>query len=179
MKLNPARETMAKFVPPYLFSTARIDRDLVADFFMLFARTEYALKSVKLIIPQRNDRFSPDWDKFARSVGNELMASRDAQIREAVRYLEEAPPQKQVYKGGHFEWKDRKCIDGEVAVFVIRSIVTVRNNLFHGGKEIVGLMAERDQRLIQHALVVLAFSMTLNDEVRTAFCDIGPESEVA
>jgi hypothetical protein len=50
----------------------------------------------------------------------------------------------------------------------------VRNNLFHGGKELRWLMAERDRRLIESSLVVLAHCITLNKNVHDAFLEMPP-----
>src|SRR5205823_15094594 len=120
-----------------------------------------------------------DWDGFANSLGPAVTSPTDPRILEAVKYLQEKPPQKQVLRNGRLGWKDRECTDPSDTKFVVRSITTVRNNLFHGGKEVVGLMAERDRQLLQHSLLVLAYCLTLNADVLAAFGELGPESAVA
>jgi hypothetical protein len=180
MQSASLRDLLAQFIPLHLFSTSRLDRELVADFFMLFARAEYALKCAKFIDKrERGHGFDVDWDKFARKLGDQVTNPRHPQILEAVRYLQEKPPGRQIYKHDRFEWVPRECTNRDDPVFVIRSVTTVRNNLFHGGKEIVGIMAERDRELLEHSLLALAYWVTLNDKVRDAFCELGPEAAVA
>jgi hypothetical protein len=179
MQGNSIRDYLGQLVPFHLFSPNRLDRELVADFFMLFARAEYALKKAGFIKPRGDEGFDVDWDRFARSLATVLTSPDDPQITEAVRYMQERAPQKQVFRGGRLSWKNRVCPDATDPVFVVRSITTVRNNLFHGGKEIVGLMAERDRQLLQHSLLVLAYCLTVNAEVLDAFGELGPETAVA
>jgi hypothetical protein len=162
-----------------LFSPARLDRDLVADFFMLFARAEFALKRAGFASPQGREGVGVDWDRFARSLGPAVTSPTDQRILEAVEYLQENPPQKQVFRNGRLEWKNRECTDPSDAVFVVRSVTAVRNNLFHGGKEVVGLMAERDRQLLEHSLLMLAYCLTLHLDVFNAFGELGPEAAVA
>jgi hypothetical protein len=172
---------MNTFVPAYLFSPGRLDRELVADFFMLFARAEFALKDAEFVrgVGRKKDEPSVDWDRFARELGSKITSPEDPRIQEAVRFLQEKPPQKQVYRDRQLKWEPRSCTNLTDPVFVIRSITTVRNNLFHGGKEIVGLMAERDRQLLQSSLVVLAYCMCLNESVARALNELPPESAVA
>jgi hypothetical protein len=174
-----ARDLMNTLVPAYLFSPARLDRDLVSDFFMLFARAEFALKRSGFLLAGNSNGVIVKWDEFAESLGNKLTNPEDPRIRESVRFLQEKPPKKQVYNNSHLQWKERKCTSLTDPTFVMRSITTVRNNLFHGGKEIVGLMAERDRQLVQSSLIVLAYCITLNDCVANAFSELGPEGAVA
>jgi len=55
-----------------IFSSPRIDRDLVTDFFMEFARAEYALKRAGYVGPDVHCAPQIKWDDFARSVGEKL-----------------------------------------------------------------------------------------------------------
>jgi len=63
--------------------------------------------------------------------------------------------------------------------FLVRSITTVRNNLFHGGKEIEGPLAERDRHLIQNSLLLLVQAIRLEPSVRRAFGELPPEDDFA
>jgi hypothetical protein len=169
-----------RLIPGYMFSPARLDRDLVANFFMLFARAEFALKKAGFARARRNGQIDVDWDGFARTLGDAVTQPNDGRVYEAVKYLQDQPPQKQVLRrDGNLSWEPRPCKNPTDPVFVIRSITTARNNLFHGGKEIVGLLAERDRQLLQHCLLVLEYCLTLNNEVLSAFSDLGPERAIA
>jgi hypothetical protein len=146
---------------------------------MLFARAEFALKRAGFILRGNRGEVFVDWDSFARSLSPALESPADQGVLNALRYLEEKPPQKQILRNGRLHWEDRAYTDAAVPVFIVRSITTVRNNLFHGGKEIVGPMAERDRQLLQHSLLVLAHCLTLNSAVLDAFGELGPEVAVA
>lgn len=173
------RDRLHELIPNQLFSPTRFDRDLVADFFMLFARAEFALKRAAFASQGSADRINVEWDRFAKSLGRAVVEPTDPRLVEAVKYLQENPPRKQIFKNGRLEWKDRKPDAPDDPVFLIRSITTVRNNLFHGGKEIVGLMAERDRQLLQNSLLLLAHCLKLNPAVLEAFGELGPEVAVA
>jgi hypothetical protein len=179
MSALSARDRLQEFVPVHLFSAGRLDRDLVSDFFMLFARAEFALKNAGFATRRRDDSVAADWNKFAQSLGRAFMHPSDPTLVNAVEYLQTKPPKKQVLKDGHIEWKDRERGNLDDSAFLVRSITTVRNNLFHGGKEIVGLMVERDRQLIQHSLLLLAYAITLNPAVHSAFSEVGYEGAVA
>ena len=58
-------------------------------------------------------------------------------------------------------------------------ITTVRNNLFHGGKKVTGMFAERDYRLVQSSLVILAHAIGLGTNVQHAFEELPPEQDTA
>ncbi len=173
------RDHLSGLAPMHLFSADRLDRELVADFFMFFARAEFALKRANFIHHGRGDGVDVDWSRFARSLGDQATRPGNTRILEAVRYLQDKPPKKQVYTDGHLQWKNRQCANPDDPEFIVRSVTTVRNNLFHGGKEAVGLMAERDRELLEHSLLALAYWVTLNEQVREAFRELGPDAAVA
>lgn len=162
-----------------LFSAPRIDKDLLTDFFMIFARTEYALKEAKYF----KARSGPPeilWDEFARNIGASLLASDEPAVQKAVKYLTENPPGKQVVKNGVLKFERRTSNRAENdPVFLIRSITTVRNNLFHGGKEIEGHLAERDPRLLVSCLNLLSYAISLDPDVLHFFEELPREIEVA
>ena len=70
MQDTSVRDRLCEPIPCHLFSPRRIDKDLVADFLMVFARAEFALKRAKFVSERNNGRFDIDWDGFARSIGS-------------------------------------------------------------------------------------------------------------
>jgi hypothetical protein len=130
-----------------LYSSPRIDRELVTDFFMTFTRTEYALKRAGYVEAGWSGEPRIKWDDFARSIGDTLLNSCSPAVAGAISYLSSNPPQKQVVRHGGLAWEPRTSDNLRDPVFLMRSITTVRNNLFHGGKEVRGMLAERDHRL--------------------------------
>jgi hypothetical protein len=162
-----------------LFSSPRINRELVTDFFMTFARTEYALKRAGYVEAGRSDEPRIKWDDFARSIGDTLLNSCSPAVAEAISYLSSNPPQKQVVRHRGLGWEPRTSDNPRDPVFLMRSITTVRNNLFHGGKEVTGRLAERDHGLVQSSLVILAHAIGLDTNVQHAFEELPPEQDPA
>jgi hypothetical protein len=161
-----------------LFFSPQIDRDLLTDFFMTFARAEYALKRSGYLGEQRMPKIQ--WDKFAAKIGDRLLASNEPAIQQAIRYLTENPPAKQVVRNRTLIWEPRKSdMRKPDPVFLILSVTTVRNNLFHGGKKIHEPLAERDFRLILSCLNLLSFALTLERDVLRIFQELPPVSDVA
>jgi hypothetical protein len=160
-------------------SPRRIDRELILAFFMVFTRTEYALKRQHGFVRERRDS-SIDilWEEFAGSIASRVWRTDDQVVREALDYLSSNPPKKQILRGGALAWESSSPAKPGDAVFLLRSIKTVRNNLFHGGKEIQ-LMAERDRTLVESSLVALAHCVTLNRDVHDAFLEMPPEDVAA
>lgn len=157
-----------------LFSSPRIDRELLADFFMIFARAEYALKEAGFV---RSDKGKPviRWDEFAEKIGRSLLDSSEPAVTKAIKYLAENPPARQVVKDGSLTWQPRTSGDPRDPVFLIRSVTTVRNNLFHGGKRIAGVLAERDLLLLVSCLNILSYAISLNQEVLQVFEELPAE----
>lgn len=162
-----------------MFSPPRIDRNLVTDFFMTFARAEFALKRAGYVAPGKHREPKIKWEDFARSIGDKLLQSRDLAVCKAIGYLAANPPRRQVVDDHGLTWEPRVSDDPKDPVFLIRSITCVRNNLFHGGKEIQGLLPERDLDLIRNSLTLLAYAVTLAPSVVYAFEELPPEHDAA
>jgi len=127
--------------------------DLLLDFFVKFARFEYALKRARYL--EKKPYASPDWQRFADDLRG-IPAKNQKAILDCAAYLQTEPPKKQVVADGALRWEERKPSDSQIQS-VIESVKTVRNNLFHGGKFPEGPIAEpaRNQRLLNECLAVL------------------------
>lgn len=154
-----------------LFSGSQIDRDLLIDFFMTFARAEYALKKAGYLGEQRSPKIQ--WNRFAAEIGDRLLASNEPAVQQAIKYIVENPPAKQVVKDRSLTWEERKFDNRQPdTLFLIRSITTVRNNLFHGGKRVNVGLAERDFRLLLSCLNLLSYALTLEKNVLRFFQEL-------
>jgi hypothetical protein len=162
-----------------VFAPRRFDRDLVTEFFMRFARMEFALKAAGFARAGRNDSIHVEWDEFADSIEQGLTGVAAPEIIAAREYLLVKPPRKQVIEDGVIQWRARGRDGESEARFLIRCITTVRNNLFHGGKEVVGEPVERNARLLATSLLVLGWALTLSPRVADKFDRLGPEEPVA
>lgn len=146
--------------------------ELVADFFIVFARFEYALKRSGYLKSQ-NAKAEPDWERFAREHASGF-GPEDSDVRRAVKYLQANPPKKQwvedgkvIFSGDHL-YGEGKDNDLEELLDIVKG---VRNNLFHEGKFPSGQVREpgRNTRLLKDALCVLEHVLELNKEVKRFF----------
>jgi hypothetical protein len=150
-----------------VFLRQGVDRNLVLAFLMAFARAEHALKDAGFA-DAGNGAIYICWDRFAREMGQKALSSQDASTQEAIDYVMKNPPNKQAL--GPKRWKKRKqqpCQDP--AEFLIQSVRVVRNNLFHGGKEMASYLVERDSTLIQSCLLILRHLVNGHESVKKAF----------
>ena len=115
----------------------------ITDFILWYSRYEYALKNSGYQRKGVKD-LEPDWSAFINYLNSSKLPIPKP-LEEALSYLKEKPVEKQlsdkvwrpVIRDSDWEW-------------LIRSLTTVRNNLFHGGKqgESKLLDKERDRILI-------------------------------
>ena len=126
---------------------------LRCEFFRTFTRFEYALKASGFH-PQ--NRAAADWHSFAESphVRRVLDDPVDAGLKEAIAYILDHPPNKQVIENGALTWSDRPPDAASQSGRVLGFVCRVRNNLFHGAKE-DGFDIERTERLLRHSLAIL------------------------
>lgn len=154
-----------------------VDRDLLLDFFLSFARFEYALKNTGLYVHHRPSQglpiqAEPDWDRFAVSLRTAFDPRRTTELSHAFDYLTLSPPNKQVILNGAPAWetptRDPSVSDIE---FVLRMVRCVRNNLFHGGKHTndVHESPERTIELLRSSVGILRECLDLAPTQRQAF----------
>lgn len=156
MANNASTDLVASTVKPF---QPDIEGDLVRDFFVFFARFEYALKREGML--KGNDKQAEaDWDCYAKRARHLFEPNTSTSIKASVDYLLAHPPEKQVVLSGELR---RAALSKDVsesnASYILRLVRTVRNNLFHGGKfpypggEIAD--TSRDRILLLHALTIL------------------------
>jgi hypothetical protein len=101
--------------------------------FKLFAQYEYALKVMGFVKATKTGAAEPDWDRFAKEVGRDLLNMDEPSIVKAREYLLSEPPKRQVFSNGKVIWADVDNKDKSVNA-LFGHIRRVRNNLYHGGK---------------------------------------------
>ncbi len=138
------------------------------DFFYIFSRLEYTLKKANYL-KLSDRRANPDWDKFIRESDDpELFNQLSADVH--VKYLIDNPPKRQIVANGKLDWKKgEKPVDSLAKL--IRAVIRVRNNLFHGGKSPTPPIdgTERDEMLLRGALVVLRALLDAHPNINDAF----------
>ena len=71
-----------------LFAFLSVERRLVTEFFVVFARFEYALKRARFVQRDTADQVQADWDKFANAIESSFDPTTSQDLLEAVKYRE-------------------------------------------------------------------------------------------
>ena len=155
-----------------------LNRELLLEFFLSFARFEYALKATGFFVRHPENALSPpkaepDWPSFAASLRNTFDPRKNAAIETAWSYLSESPPNRQVIVNGALAWETPlRGTDSEVE-YVLRVVRSVRNNLFHGGKHSIEVheTTERTETLLRSCLAVLNECLALSPTQQVAYLE--------
>ena len=145
--------------------------DVVKEFFLVFARFEYALKTAGFVTGDENT-VKADWETFARSISNSFGKNKDDNLREACYYILTHAPRKQVLADDHLAWKYAPPdIHLPEEAKILLTISRIRENLLHGGTFTHGYYEEvgDDERLLRSSLVVLERCLYLNSELGHQF----------
>lgn len=139
---------------------------LAVKMFQTFSRFEYALKAAGL----HTARAEPDWRRFAGTVVELFDQPNSEQLAEAIEFLIQHPPKKQVILNGRLDWSDIPPTANSHADRVLQYVRRVRNNLFHGGKFNGHWFApDRSEPLLRHSLTVLDACLEASENVRRAY----------
>lgn len=138
--------------------------DLVFDFFIIFSRFECALKTSGYL-KNKKGWAEPDWDKFEKYLPSNHKNPDDKKVKDAIKYIIENPPKKQMNKDSKLYWENRK--DSSLSKLIRR----VRNNLFHGGKFYGDYNKEdsRNRKLLENCIIILDYWLSLNESVKDNF----------
>lgn len=129
------------------------DRDIILEFLLYFSRFEYAMKCCDEYWYTKDNVWSPNWKKLQEQISEDFIKEHK---REVIQTLINDPPRKMTEKN--------KFESPPVSYWIIHSIKTVRNNLFHGGKySNDALDSDRNMSLIKESLVVLKFIIESNE----------------
>jgi hypothetical protein len=147
-------------MPTSIIDKLNIPRDLILEFFVTFARFEYALKRAGYLHGNEQNT-SADWDRFAKelAVAGEVDL---APVFQAAEYLESTPPMKQIKNGSSLGWARLNPMNSRIERLLF-DLRIVRNNMFHGGKFPNGPVEDpaRDEELIRSCLAVLCSLLEL------------------
>ena len=123
--------------------------DLFTDFILWFSRWEYALKCFPHFSRSNRGFLEPAWSNL-----EELLASVpvNAPLAGALDYFRATPPMRQITIDS---WEPINHLPDWP--FLVLSLKTVRNNLFHGGKHHSGPVLDplRDRELLEHCMTVM------------------------
>lgn len=117
-----------------LASMAQDQDKAIASFFKLFSQFEYCLKITGFFTTGRSNEAKPDWTEFAKTLKHQIVDSTDPAVQEAVKYVLENPPKKQIIQGKVLDWCEAEPNTDSKNDLILIYVRRVRNNLFHGGK---------------------------------------------
>jgi hypothetical protein len=121
------------------------------EFFVVFARCEYALKRGGFARAGNGQNAEADWNALAHKLGSRFFDS----IRSKIPTIVSSPPQRQILEDGALAWRPQPSPQN--AEELLLAIRRLRNNLFHGGKFSFAQIDEpaRNDTLLREALTVL------------------------
>ena len=168
------------------------DHERAVVFFLFFARFEYALKEAGFVEKRRNRasehcaphggdarvRQSKDakvnWTKYAAHCSALLANNKQSRFQRAVKYLRKNPPKKQIVSGDRLDMTDDAFAGTWDMDRVLTLVRRIRNNLFHGGKRLVGHPEEavsRDTELLNAGLAVVEACLDADAHLNSAFLE--------
>ncbi|ELW2863453.1 hypothetical protein [Klebsiella quasipneumoniae] len=107
--------------------------ELAFEFFYWFSRFEFCLKENKFLESENEgSKAKPGWDKFVNKFSPQYTQSNNAK-----RFVSLKPLQQKVGKNSSVVWDDINLANDNELQQVVRTLKTIRNNLFHGGKHSV------------------------------------------
>ncbi len=156
----------------FLNSLNEENKTLLIEFFILFSRFEYALKTSITFAEGNEKKVGANWSKFVSSISNAFISESNSDLKSAVEYIMLNPPNIQVFVDGNIKWRSREFLNNEPEINKLcQHIKDIRNNLFHGGKfnSINNQEISRDTLLLKSSMLVLNNWVQINDNVRDKF----------
>jgi hypothetical protein len=160
----------------------------------LFSAFECALKQKGFVIqPNLNspkakkayqlNKFAaqPDWDTFSKKYYNRFNPNESQKLKDAWNYFVNDPPRKQILNNNTLDWSEPNAYTNQEKklTWLINSVKTVRNNLFHGGKYLHVKVEEptRNSELLRHSIVILNSCLSLSKDVASRVSEILNEED--
>lgn len=150
------------------FESLRMPPELACEFFALFSRFEFALKTAAdgRFRRKRTELAEPAWRTFAEVAGKRIPVVPDSELDRAINYLNENPPEVQLASG---VWTERPLHGDTPLARAIDAAGRTRNNLFHGGKYGLDSPDGRDEQLVRASITVLVASLGADLDVQWLF----------
>ena len=138
--------------------------ELICEFLAVFSRVEYSLKETIIYASGDSNVVNASWDTFANDIDEIFLSVDNLKLKQAIKYLLENPPKKQVLENGELLFKESEIDNNQKKTQqVLLMVRRVRNNLFHGGK--YGVNNDRDEKLIEYSLKVLTECVKIKSNV--------------
>ncbi len=141
---------------------------LAGKLFHVFSRMEYALKASGF--NNGDGEAKANWRDFALAIEAVIANPPSPALQEAITFVRNAPPKKQVIVGGVIQWEISEPQTDSAADKLLIYVRRVRNNLFHGGKfNGHWFEPERSEQLLRHSLTILTACVESLPSVRDAY----------
>jgi len=153
-----------------LFKHLHVEPLLAIEFISTFSRFEYALKSTTYF--REPNRTDAAWVKFADDIDEKFRSIESKSLKEACDFLLENSPRKQVRIDNELKFQAEPINTNNTQTHnLFLMILTIRNNLFHGGKYSPDGEQEagRNKDLLTAGLTILKNSYHLDNSVKTSF----------
>jgi hypothetical protein len=135
----------------------------VIEFFALFSRFEYALKQCGYMSNEKIAK--PDWHKLAKKK-NIVALFEKMQNDDGIAILFSAPPNKQIVRNGVLCFEP--YAPSVATVDLCDAVKRVRNNLFHGEKDLAN-WRKRDEELCRASTIVLKTILRADERLLSAY----------
>lgn len=134
------------------------------EYFFLVSKLEYALKNSNFV-KDDDGKAKPNWNEFKNTICSRItIPAHD----ENVQYLASHPPKKQTYSDGRLGVSNPQSISLSNVKGLIDACLTIRNNLFHGGKHNDDQV--RNLKLLKAAEIILYAALDASPQkTREAF----------
>jgi len=146
--------------------------DLAKEFFVYFARFEYAMKMVGYLKPKEAIA-KANWKKLEKELKNKFEHPSNGEFQKALDYYKTKPPEKLMVKDGSLGWEKDEGSFSSDSERVLEYVRSVRNNLFHGGKfkdkELVPPNSKRSDELMIYGIIILNECLKVLDNLREAY----------
>lgn len=156
-------------------ATTKEGRALINDFFIIFSRFEYALKTSGFANGDE-DRVIANWETYASAIRQDFDNSiKSESVQDAIVYLTQHPPRVQNYSNGNLGWHERIFETNQPLINKLcLSLRDIRNNLFHGGKFSGNYQEDisRNYILLKSAIKILNHWLQLNQTVEQNFFEL-------
>ncbi len=131
-------------------------QETIVKFFLIFARFEFLLKFKGCI--NKSD-CTVNWACFTKrnraTYEARLNSGISSNLKEAIDYILQNPPKKLISENGKFKWKAEPRYSKNKLHLLSLNIRIIRNNLFHGNKDLGGDNG-RDKALLQASLIIIS-----------------------
>lgn len=151
-------------------------QDVLLDFFLTFARCEFALKTGGFTKGGRKRgvgmEAQANWKAFANALSTGFRSSIEPDVKAACERLIDAPPWELVLVDGDVMWQQQaRPATGNLAADSLTAVQRLRNNLFHGNEAGAahGYVTSHIEQRLRDAVLVLQASVSLLPNVQAAY----------